>query len=133
MVVGIKIFLTRNKGFHLFAGSSGLLFDIKKGFTFKGIQADEDEAVSQPQKSAPREYISRNDLKSPDKIMNHLADHGAHVQSVHIFNPKYPDHMFANSCDRVLQMYAERLFEERRDLWIPRKMLEEYCGIVVKQ
>ncbi|CAN0929378.1 hypothetical protein LINGRAHAP2_LOCUS37036 [Linum grandiflorum] len=140
MVVGFKIFLTKNKGFHIFAGSSGLLFDIKQGFSFKGLPAvsqPQPQPQPQPEKSI---YISKNDLKSPEKIMEHLIDYGVvstgyygvKVNSVKIVKPDFPRNRKADTCDQLLQTYAEAALE-MRDRRANIEELEKYCGIVIEE
>ncbi|CAN0929375.1 hypothetical protein LINGRAHAP2_LOCUS37035 [Linum grandiflorum] len=137
MVVGFKVFLTKNKGFHVFAGSSGIFYDIKQGFSFKGIPpVSQPQPQPQPEKSI---YISKNDLKSPEKIMDHLLDfgltgkHGIKVNNVRVVKPRFPRNRLADTCDELLQKYAEIALELRYDRRIPRTDLEYYCGIVVEE
>ncbi|CAN0929372.1 hypothetical protein LINGRAHAP2_LOCUS37032, partial [Linum grandiflorum] len=109
---------------------SAIMLDIKQGLSLP--------AVSRPQPEQSI-YISKNDLKSPEKIMDHLTDYGltgdrgVKVKSVRLVTARFPRNRLANTCDRLLQTYAETALEMRYDKGIPLKDLEYYCGIVIEE
>ncbi|CAN0929445.1 hypothetical protein LINGRAHAP2_LOCUS37078 [Linum grandiflorum] len=134
MVVGFKIFLTKNKGFHIFAGSYGILYNhINRELSFEGIRAAQPWSWIRFQLSKPSEYLSKKGLKSPDTIMYYLADYGVDVKSVKIADPKFPRHIDAKNCHYTLRSYAEAASEKQGFSSLYLKDLEKYCGIVIKE